>query len=61
MFENEVFIFEFKMNKTAKEAFFQIENKGYEDKFKDSGKPLYKIGVNFSSEKREVEAVLVRN
>ncbi len=59
MYENEVFIFEFKLNKSAEEAFFQIENKGYADKFKDSGMPTYKIGVNFSSEAREVEEVLM--
>jgi hypothetical protein len=59
MFENEVFIFEFKLNKSADEAFFQIENKGYADKFKDGGMPIYKVGVNFSSEKKEVEEVLL--
>lgn len=59
MFENEVFIFEFKLNKSAEEAFFQIENNGYADKFKDSGMPIYKIGVNFSSEKKEVEEVIL--
>jgi hypothetical protein len=59
MFENEVFIFEFKLDKSAEDAFFQIENKGYADKFKDSGFPIYKVGVNFSSEKKAVEAVMV--
>jgi hypothetical protein len=61
MFENEVFIFEFKLNQSAEEAFFQIENKGYADKYKDSGMPIYKIGVNFSSEKKEVEEIMMRN
>ena len=60
MFEKEVFIFEFKLDKSAEEAFFQIENKGYADKFKDSGFPIYKVGVNFSSEKKAVEEVMVR-
>ena len=60
MFENEVFIFEFKLNKSAEEAFFQIENKGYADKFIDSGMPIYKVGVNLCSEKKEGEDVLVR-
>ncbi|WP_170254630.1 ATP-binding protein [Phaeodactylibacter luteus] len=59
MFENEVFIFEFKLNKSAEEAFFQIGNKGYADKFKDSGMSIYKVGVNFSSEKKEVEEVFI--
>lgn len=57
MFENEVFIFEFKLDKSAEEAFFQIENKGCADKFKDSGMPIYKVGVNFNSERKEVEEV----
>jgi len=60
MFENEVFIFEFKLDKSTEDAFFQIENKGYADKFKDSGMPTYKIGVNFSSEKKEVEEVFLK-
>jgi hypothetical protein len=58
--------FEFKLNipiaiGSAEEAFFQIENKGYADKFKDSGLRIYKIGVNFSSEKRAVEDVKLEN
>jgi hypothetical protein len=60
MFENEVFIFEFKLNKSAEEAFFQIEHKGYTEKFKDSGMPIYKVGVNFSSERKEVEEVVLK-
>ncbi|WP_170254629.1 ATP-binding protein [Phaeodactylibacter luteus] len=59
MFENEVFIFEFKLNKSAEEAFFQIGDKGYADRFKDSGMSIYKVGVNFSSEKKEVEEVFI--
>jgi hypothetical protein len=59
MFENEVFIFEFKLKKSDDEAFFQLENKGYADKFKDGGMPIYKIGVNFNSEKKEVEEVML--
>jgi hypothetical protein len=60
----EILIFEFKLNipiaiGSAEEAFFQIENKGYADKFKDSGFPIYKVGVNFSSEKKVVEEVMV--
>ena len=59
MFENEVFIFEFKLDKSAEEAFFQIENKGYADKYKDSGMPIYKVGVNFSSETKAVEELMM--
>lgn len=59
MFQNEVFIFEFKLDKSAEEAYFQIENKGYADKFKNNGMPIYKIGVNFSSERKEVEEIKI--
>lgn len=58
-FENEVFIYEFKLNKSTKEAIFQIENKGQADKFKNSVMQVYKVGLSFSSEKKEVEEVLV--
>jgi hypothetical protein len=59
MFQNEVFIFEFKLDKSAEKAYFQIENKGYTDKFKDSGMPVYKIGVNFNSDNKEVENIKI--
>lgn len=55
MYLNEVYILEFKLNKTAEEAYFQIENRGYADRFK--GMPVHKIGINFSSEKKAIEEV----
>jgi Predicted AAA-ATPase/PD-(D/E)XK nuclease superfamily len=55
MYLNEVYILEFKLNKTAEEAYFQIEKKGYADRFK--GMPVHKIGINFSSEKKAIEDV----
>jgi PD-(D/E)XK nuclease superfamily len=45
----DVFIFEFKFNKTAQEAFDQIINTKYADKYLTSGKRITGIGVNFSS------------
>jgi hypothetical protein len=57
MYLNEVYIMEFKLNKSAQEAYFQIENKGYADKFKNSGMPIHKIGINFSSEIKAIEEV----
>ncbi len=58
MYLNEVYIMEFKLNKSAKEAFFQIENKGYADRFKLSGMPIHKIGINFSSELKAIEEIV---
>jgi Predicted AAA-ATPase/PD-(D/E)XK nuclease superfamily len=56
MYLNEVYIMEFKLNKSAEDAFFQIEHKGYADKFK--GMPVHKIGINFSSELKAIEEVV---
>jgi len=50
-----LFLFEFKLNKSAEEAFKQIDEKEYEKKFSFDGKHVWKIGVNFSSEKRTVD------
>jgi Predicted AAA-ATPase/PD-(D/E)XK nuclease superfamily len=55
MYLNEVYILEFKLNKTAEDAYFHIERKGYADRFK--GLPVHKIGINFSSEKKAIEDV----
>ncbi len=52
---SEVFIFEFKFNKTASEALAQIREKGYADKYRNAGKKLTGIGVNFSTEVREID------
>jgi len=57
--EDKVYCFEFKLNKTAVEALEQIQARGYLDKYRDSGKKLIAVGVNFSTEKREVDELLV--
>lgn len=50
-----IYIFEFKLDKSADEAFKQIEDKGYATPFASDSRQLYKIGVNFSSKTRGVE------
>jgi len=50
-----IYIFEFKLDKTADEALKQIDEKGYARPFATDQRPLYKIGVNFSSSKRCVD------
>ena len=50
-----IYIFEFKLDRSADEALRQIEDKGYARPFAVDTRQLYKIGVNFSSEKRCVE------
>jgi Predicted AAA-ATPase/PD-(D/E)XK nuclease superfamily len=51
----DVYIFEFKFNKTAQEALKQIHEKKYANKYKASGKPITGIGVNFSTEARGID------
>lgn len=49
-----VFIFEFKVDKSADDALSQIEENHYPDGFESSGKKITKIGANFSSKKRNL-------
>lgn len=50
-----IYIFEFKIDKSADEALKQIEEKQYAKPFEQDGRKLYKIGVNFSSSTRRIE------
>ncbi len=54
-----VYIFEFKVNKSAKEALEQIEAKGYAAPYGADKRQLFKIGVNFDSETRSLKEWLV--
>ncbi|MDR3012904.1 MAG: ATP-binding protein [Chitinispirillales bacterium] len=49
-----VYCFEFKLDKTADEALAQIDTKEYLLPWTRSGKKLFKVGVNFDSEKRNI-------
>ncbi len=57
--DNAIFAFEFKLDKTADIAIQQIKDKGYLEPFRNENKPLIAIGVNFSTEMKEVEEILV--
>ncbi len=57
--DNDVFIFEFKLDGSAEEALKQIEEKQYDLPYLDDTRKLHKIGVNISSESRTVEEWLV--
>ena len=50
-----VYLFEFKVGKSAREALAQIEAKGYAEKYAADKRKLYKIGVSFDGEKRSLE------
>ena len=49
-----VYIFEFKLNGTAAEALKQIETKGYAEPYAADSRKLFRIGVGFSSEKKNI-------
>ena len=53
--EKYVYIFEFKLDKSADEALRQIEEKGYARPYEADKRKVYKIGVSFSSETGTVE------
>jgi hypothetical protein len=54
--KNYVYCFEFKLDGTAEEALRQIEAKDYLLPWMGSGKQLFKIGVSFDYEKRNIGA-----
>jgi len=51
-FHGSVHIMEFKCNRSAKAAISQIRKKGYAEKYKQGGKKIFLLGINFSTEKR---------
>lgn len=52
--EKYVYLFEFKRDVSAEVALRQIEEKGYAKRFAADKRTLYRIGVAFDSEKREL-------
>ena len=54
-----IYVMEFKLNGTAEEALQQINDKGYALPFASDARTLYKIGVNFSAETRNLDRWLV--
>ena len=51
---NNIYVFEFKVDKSAREALEQIEEKGYANPYLAEGKTIIKIGAGFDSEKRQL-------
>ena len=49
-----IYIFEFKLDGTASEALKQIDDKGYAEPYAADSRKLFKIGVGFSSEKKNI-------
>lgn len=55
-----IYIFEFKFNASAEIALKQIEDMGYADKFKEDSREVVCIGVNYSSEARNIDTWLIK-
>jgi hypothetical protein len=49
-----IYLFEFKIDRNAAEALSQIKNKDYLRKYMQSGKKVFLIGANFSSEDGQI-------
>jgi len=57
LFENRVFIFEFKIDSTSRSAIEQIKQQRYYEKY--AGKKITLIGANFDSATRSISDWLV--
>ena len=53
-FPNPIYLFEFKLNKSAEEALTQIVDTAYYQKYRLKGKALTLVGANFDSNQRQV-------
>ena len=54
-----VFVFEFKLTGTAREALAQIDERGYAIPYEAGGKRVHKIGASFDEERRTLKEWLV--
>ena len=54
-----IYVMEFKYDKSAAEALAQIDQKGYMLPFASDGRKLVKVGVNFSSTTRTIDAWVI--
>jgi hypothetical protein len=53
--KNNIYIFEFKLDKSANEALDQINDKAYYERFLSQNKPIHLVGVNFNSQLRNID------
>lgn len=53
------YVLEFKLDGTAEEAMAQIKDKNYTLPFEMSGQKIIRIGMNFSSETRNIDGVVI--
>ncbi len=50
-----IYVIETKLDISAQQALEQINEKGYADAFKNDARPIVKLGLNFSEEKRTID------
>lgn len=55
-----IYIFEFKLDHSAEDAMEQIESKEYALKYRTDGRKICKVGVSFSSKKRNLADWIIR-
>ena len=55
-----IYLFEFKLDRSAEEAMAQIEAKGYAASFALGRRAVVKLGVNFSSTTRNIAGCIIR-
>ncbi len=54
--KRDVYIIEMKVDESAEKALEQIHEKGYYDRYINTDKTIHLIGLNFSSEKRQIDS-----
>ena len=57
--DDNIFILEFKIDQSAQKAIEQIKGKAYAQKYKDDGRPLNLLGINFDTEKKMIDDYIV--
>jgi hypothetical protein len=58
--DENIFIFEFKLDEDQAEALAQIENNQYYQKYQNQPLPIYAIGISFSSQDKNIETWVVK-
>ena len=54
--DTHIYVLEFKLDESAAAAIQQIREKGYAERYRNAGKPVVGLGVNFSSKNKAVDA-----
>ncbi len=58
--KNAIYIFEFKMDGSAQDAIEQINSKDYAIAYKEDGRKIVKVGVNYSSSEKQLTEWIIQ-